>query len=152
MGVTGLSRFQWMSGFPMSYVVSFTPSHPHAHLRRPLLIVPAPVCILRCCNLALICLVLFYLLYFYSYFQPRVVWRKRIGRCTSGKCPSINIFNMRRAEVPGLERGSNHGEPIPLTLVSRCGSVCPLPPSRGVCVIFYLLSRCMRPGGPWQRW
>ena len=39
---------------------------------------------------------------------------------------------MHRAEVPRLERGSNHEEPAPLTLASQCGSVRPLPPSSGV--------------------
>ena len=37
-----------------------------------------------------------------------------------------------RARVSRLERGSNRGEPTPLTLASRCGSVGTLPPPRGV--------------------
>ena len=36
------------------------------------------------------------------------------------------------AGAPKLERGSNHGEPPPLTLASRCGTVGPLLPPRGV--------------------
>ena len=33
---------------------------------------------------------------------------------------------MHRTEVPRLERGSNHGKPTP---PSRCGGMCPFPPS-----------------------
>ena len=51
------------------------------------------------------------------------------------RCRSINMYAVfthsfdnhpHRAGVPRLEHGSNHGEPAPLTLASRCGSVGPL--------------------------
>ena len=55
---------------------------------------------------------------------PHRQTRSRTQEAAQPPHPSHTFDNrMHRAEVPRLERCSNHGEPTPLTLVSRCGGL-----------------------------